>query len=530
MTTSSTSTMTTPAAPPDAPTAGGETGWGNVARNTLINWSGHFLLIISGFILPRIIDSHLGQERLGVWDFGWSATAYLSLINAGIASSVNRYVARYRTQKDWEALNRVASSCAAVFLCTATLAALATAGLVALAQSVLPGSFAAYLPEARWLILFLGIASAIGMYLTVYNGVMTGCQRYDLVTYIESGLHLALMGVMAWLLHMGCGLRAMGAAVLVARIVEAGMKYAASRRACPDLRIAPKYLTRAGVWEVMSFGSKTFLNQASRVTLYQGNSLLIAYFLGPAAVAMHSRAMALVMHANKVLFQFGRVLIPAASSLQAADDDEALRRLVVLGTRYSMLIALPIVLVLTILGAPLMHLWMGEAYASLPLLGILAIGHLAALAQTGAFYALQGMDRHGIPGLATLAATVLSVIASYVALAWFRAGLSSVAISMGVSLTIVNLVVIPVIVARAARMSVGQYMRETAPSALAAVGPFGAWLAIVRYGMQLGDAATLVVGLGGGAVVLAGSYWKCVVPAGVKSRVAGRVRCVLGGG
>ncbi len=511
-------------APGQAAAGGDEGSWKAVARNTLINWSGHLLLIVSGFVLPRIIDSRIGQERLGVWDFGWSATAYLTLINAGIASSVNRYVARHRTRGDWEAMNRVCSACAAVFLATALLATLVTVGLTVCAGSILPASFAGYVDEAQWLILFLGLASALNMYLTVYNGVLSGFQRYDLATSIECGLHITLMGVIAALLFAGYGLRAMAVGVLVTRCIEAVLKHAAAGRACPTLHIAPRFVSRAGIREVMTFGSKTFLNQAARVTLYQGHSLLIAAFLGPAAVAVHARAMALVMHANKLLFQFGRVLIPTASSLQAADDTKALAKLVVQGTRFSMLMALPMVLVLTLLGRPLMHVWMGEGYGDVPLLGILALGHLAPLSQTGAFYALQGMDRHGIPGLATLAATVLSIGASWIALWGMDAGLVSVSISIGVSLTVVNLFVIPVVIARCAGLSLRSYLAETVPGAVAAVLPFGLWLAISRYLLGLGDLATLLVGLGGGAVFLALAYWRAVVPMALKARVAARLR------
>jgi O-antigen/teichoic acid export membrane protein len=239
--------------------------------------------------------------------------------------------------------------------------------------------------------------------------------------------------------------------------------------------------------------------------------------------------MAVVMHANKILFQFGRVLIPAASSLQAADDDRALARLVVQGTRCSILIALPMVLVLTLLGQPLMHVWMGDDYGHLPLLGILAVGHLAALSQTGAFYALQGMDRHGIPGLATLAATVLSISASWIALWGMDAGLISVSISIGASLTIVNVLVIPIVVARAARMSVRTYVLETVPNAVAAVLPFGLWLVICRYLLGFGDLATLGLGLGGGGVLLGLAYWRAIIPPELKARLIARIRPAAAG-
>ena len=85
-------------------------GRDRLISNVLFSWASHFVFIIAGFIMPRMIDNHLGQELLGVWDFGWSLVAYFDLIQAGINSSVNRYVARYRAADDMNSVNDTVSS------------------------------------------------------------------------------------------------------------------------------------------------------------------------------------------------------------------------------------------------------------------------------------------------------------------------------------------------------------------------------------------------------------------------------------
>ncbi len=69
-------------------------GRGRMVWNVVASWLGHSVFVVAGFFLPRIIDRHLGQVGLGIWDFGWSLVSYLGIAQVGVGSSVNRYVAK----------------------------------------------------------------------------------------------------------------------------------------------------------------------------------------------------------------------------------------------------------------------------------------------------------------------------------------------------------------------------------------------------------------------------------------------------
>ena len=491
------------------------------AHNVFANWAGHFVFIVSGFILPRFINDQLGQERLGVWDFGWSSICYLALLNAGIASSVNRFVARYRATSDWVSLNRTVSACACVFTCTAAAAVVITLILVAILPHILPSSFSPYYAEAQALLFFLGLTTALGLWMPVYGGVISGSQRYDLLSYIEAGCQILLLLSLVAALVLGCGLRAMAILVLACKLVEAGLKFVVAHRVVPSLRISPSGVTLAGIREVAAFGGKTFLNQTSKMILYQGNSVLIAFFLGPSSLAIFARSIALINHANKLLYHFARVFTPVASSRQASEGKAATARLVLLGVRYSMLISLPIMLVLLIMGDSLLRLWMGAEFATLPLLAILAVGHFASQAQVGAYYTLAGMDRHGALGVASMAAAILSIIATSASLILFGGGLLTVAISVGVSLSLVNLLVVPLIVVRAAKIPIGKYASQVASATLIAV-PFAACLVAARLLLMPNDYLLLAVGLPVSGIILGLCYWRWALPASLKYRILQR--------
>ena len=64
-----------------------------ILRSTIWNWGGEIVIVVSGFILPRLINHRMSQEELGIWDFGWSIRSYVMLACGTLGSGANYYVA-----------------------------------------------------------------------------------------------------------------------------------------------------------------------------------------------------------------------------------------------------------------------------------------------------------------------------------------------------------------------------------------------------------------------------------------------------
>ena len=79
-------------------------GRDRMAWNIMASWGGHAVFVVAGFLMPRLIDEHLGQSSLGIWDFSWSIVSYFVLAQVGVGSSVNRYISKFRTAGDVDGL------------------------------------------------------------------------------------------------------------------------------------------------------------------------------------------------------------------------------------------------------------------------------------------------------------------------------------------------------------------------------------------------------------------------------------------
>ena len=513
-----------PGAAPAPPVAEADlTGSSRLTRNVLSSWSGHLVFLAAGFVLPRMIDRHVGQEALGVWDFGWSVVAYFMLALGGIISSVNRYVAKHRAAGDMEALRQFVSSVTLVLVIVSLLLTAVTATLVLVLPSLMGGTLAGHVTEARWVVAFLGLSVAVQVAASGYSGVLTGCHRWDLHNGVNAGAYaLAVVGMII-ALTCGGGLRELAFLNLCGELVGRVARGVLATRVCPGLQVRLRYVRWACVREALTFGSKSFLPQLGEVLLRQTVAILVLTHLGPASLAAYSRPTSLVRHVRTLVQKLAMVLTPTAGSLKAASGQEKLRDLLIKSTRYAVYLALPATLTLMIFGGPILRLWMGPRYEHGLLLALLAGGYLATILLRPAQNILIGMNAHGRPGAASLLAAGVAVGLAYVALGPLDMGLVGAALAVGIPLTLVDGVYVPLLACRRLGLGVGSFVVQVLREPLVCIVPYTACLLAARLALWQRPLLGLGCGLAVGSAVLAPLYWRYALPPSLKKSISSRL-------
>jgi O-antigen/teichoic acid export membrane protein len=492
------------------------TGRDRLVPNVLFTWATQFVFVIAGFVLPRTIDRRLGQDLLGVWDFSWSLVNYFQLVSLGIASSVNRYVATYRAAHDPAAVNCVVSSASLML----GGAGLVITGLATGVSLLLPYWFSAKLGanlrEAQWVVLFLGASLGVQVAFSVFSGVLTGCHQWGLHNLNISGWYAVTVAAMIIALLLGGTLRVLAAITLVGEILTDARRVVLSYRVCEDLQIRPTLARRSMIAELFLFGGKTLIPNISSLLLNQTTSILIISYLGPAALALYSRPRSLVYRVDVLVRKMAMVLVPTTSSLESKGDLDEIRQLVISSTRYSLYMALPIVLGLVIFGGPIMQLWMGSRYANGWIPAILAGGYLAVLAQLPALNILMGLNAHGRAGVARFIASVCAVGLNILVLGHLRWGLVGTAIAVSLPLTVLNLVDIPFLVSRRVSLNIRQYFWAAWAGPLLHTLPLTICLVGARLVLPTRPLLGLTFGGAAGSVILFIVYWRSVLPQQVR--------------
>lgn len=501
----------------------------SLALGVVSNWASHVVFVVSGFVLPRMIDREAGQEALGVWDFAWSLMAYTGLFSLGIASAVGRYVARFAKLKDDASLNRMYSA-SVILLNAGFVIGLGFVGVVyALTPRLVGTKDPALVALALQLTAILGVAAAVQLPLSAYSGALSGLQRFELRTIIRIGVSAVSLGMMIVLLVGGAGLEWVAGTFLFSELGIGVLNWMAVRRECPRLRFAPGLVDGAAIKDALGLGSKTALQGLSRMGLYQTSGLIVSGFLGPGALAVYSRQRALTAFMSKLMATYGNVFAPEASVLEAKEDLEGLRALVIKSSRFGFAISLPLVAAFCLCGSAVLQIWMGPGYEAPLVLTLMMLGHLMSYAQRGTYNILVGLNRHGRSALWELGATAGSVMLGLLFVGVLGWGTWGAALAVGLAVTCGGGLAPSVISCRHLGMNYAVYLRQVLPVPLLASLPWVAALAGARWFFPEQAYAQLGAGVGVGAMVTIPIYWRHILTDSLRQRVRGRFRRWIGG-
>lgn len=490
-----------------------------IALNVMWSWMGQGVAIISGFIVPRLIDRRLGQEALGVWDFSWSVVSYFKLVQLGLVASVNRYIAMYRAKGDVSAVNGVAGSATWILRGMGAVIMLLTVGACAFVGASHDLEIASHISTIQWLLLLLGSSLALQVSSAAYGGVLTGHHRWDIHNGIYAGTNLLLLFCMPAALLLGYGLVGLAlvtfASEALGRLFSAQMAY----RVCPKLDLSWKHFHWATARQLFLFGGKGVIQQLGFFMLNNTISVMIAVALGPAMLAIYSRSNGLIRNVNMFVQKYGTVLTPVASALHAQDKREEISHLMISSTRCAILGCLPIFLWLMVFGSDVIEIWMGSNYSQSPLVTIMAAGQLTYIAHIPIVQTLSGLNAHGRPAVVYLVGALIGVCAATI---WLNVGggITGVAVCAVLPLTFMGAVFLPLYACRRLELEVWHFLKSVWSLPLACAIPFSVWLLCTKWLCPAGIWVRFASGTIGGSILILALYWKFVLSDKVKQHLA----------
>jgi O-antigen/teichoic acid export membrane protein len=424
-----------------------------------------------GFFMMPFLVHRLGDTLYGIWILIISVTGYGALLDFGIRSSIIKYVAQYHAVNDHVRLNRVFNTSLFVY---------SLIGLVVVGAAF---AFSAYFAElfniassvekdARLAFLIIGINLALKFPFGVFEGFLCGTQKYHITNGISilAGILKAVCIVI--FVVMGYKLLTLSLIILITDgIGQVAMAYVCMKY-LPKLNITFKVEDSAILKDIYRFGSFSFIIIISTRLLYETDAVLIGLFLPASSITFYAIANNLVKYLRQISFAFGNVFNPAASELEARNEQEAIKQLITYGTKYSLLIILPIATTFIMLGKEFITLWIGSKYAeaSSLVLTILTISQVAAMAQFASGSVLYGLNRHRYLSFLLICEALLKLALSVLLVR--RHGIVGIALGTAIPEIIVYLFFLPRYISSIAELSLTKYFREAVCLPFATVIPF----------------------------------------------------------
>jgi O-antigen/teichoic acid export membrane protein len=173
------------------------------------------------------------------------------------------------------------------------------------------------------------------------------------------------------------------------------------------------------------------------------------------------------------------VLAPRASELEASNNTEGIKELLIVSTKYMLLTALPAATVFLVMGENFITLWMGEAFsASAQILTILTVAILSHLMLMPSETILLGMGRHRVIARLMIAQAAANLVLS---LALVRPmGIKGVAIGTLIPMVFFMFAGLFIYYRYHFHLSLGEYLRRAVPLPALAQTPFIATLFLMK--------------------------------------------------
>ncbi len=301
-----------------------------LAGNVIWNWSGMAVTMVTGFIVAPVLVHRLTDSVYGLWILIASMSGYFGLLDLGVRGSVGRYIAFYRARGEQRQMNVTLSTAVTILTGVAVLTLLATL-LVLLVFFHLFDVPEVYVGAARLAIIIIGINLAITFPVSVFDGVLWGHERFDLLNAADIPVSLLRLVLTVWLVQGPNDIVTLAWITLLTTAGNELAKVVMSFRINPGLRLSFRLFERASAVQLYGYGLWQFVLQIARQIGGQLGPLLIGGIVSVSAVTPYSIASRLITYLSQFIVAATGVLTPLATTLHARSDVEREQQLYVQG-------------------------------------------------------------------------------------------------------------------------------------------------------------------------------------------------------
>ncbi|HEY8303204.1 MAG TPA: lipopolysaccharide biosynthesis protein [Solirubrobacteraceae bacterium] len=371
-----------------------ESAWrgGGIPVNTVVTGLRTIVRgLVSLALLPLLLH-RIGAAPTGLFFLATTLTGYFTVAETGLGTSVTKYVAEHRaTGEAWQ-LGSILRASLLLMVGIGVVVALIIALLALLAGHALFGVKATN-SQAVPTLLVAAVTALFYWPTRLGPAALQGLERYDLNAVIQmtcSVVMLALIYVVSEQSHSVALLTAIFGAVLVLEGAIAGA-------------IAwPRLGLRRGVgrWRgahlrpALGFGAGLSVLGLADTFVYESDRIVLAAFVGAASIAIYQIALQIHNVVRQLSGLLATALISPSARLVAERRMERLRELVLVGSLYTVVLTVPVVVLILVLAEPMVEAWVGHRYVRYAVYVQIFVSYWLVHANTGAVgAAIVGIGR-----------------------------------------------------------------------------------------------------------------------------------------
>ena len=405
------------------------------------------------FITPLIIE-RIGLESYGIWALVLATVGLLGLMDFGLATSAVKFVAEKTGQSDSAGRNRVLSILMTLYSAIAALVML-VAGIAAFAGDG-PGLFG---HGSQSTVLMMAVAGCVAasLFLSLFRATLAGAGMMYLANLAEiatTGLYLGLV-----MISLDHGVQGLAAALLISTVCGVAVMAIIASTRVPGLRMRLTACRWSDMKGLLSFSVWAFLANAAVLAILRMDPIVIERFMPLTAVAIYAVASRIAEYALLLNKQFSNALMPLISQAHGRGQAAAVAWVLKGGSRYLLIVAMPMLALLAFHAETLLVLWLGpDLQEAAEPLRLLTLAVFLSVLQLNAANVLGMTGEHRFVGKAMIAAASLNLSLTLILVPPF--GLVGAALATLVAAAIVETGVIVPTACRRAGIGVPDFLRH----------------------------------------------------------------------
>lgn len=333
-----------------------------ILRNILAGGSGKVSIVLFRILQVPVLLSALGVEEYGRWLVLASIPSWLTLANLGFGSVAATEMSMAVAAGDLPRARSVYSTALALI----TAVGLSGSFIIFVVSPIVPWERFLSVPIARHnelatAVNFLGLAVLISFYADTFYGRFQAARKTHQAVLLLSGRPWIELCTMLAVLQFSTRLDVLAAAMFCSASIFLALYQWLSRRSMPELIFSRCEIQRGRIRQLFKKGIAYQAFPIGNALLFQGNLLIVQYFLGPATVTLFATARTLCRSVNQSMELVNQAVWPELSRLLALGDLLKAGRLHRISVLVSISVALASFVFLGVFGLALYGWWTGKA-------------------------------------------------------------------------------------------------------------------------------------------------------------------------
>jgi len=331
-----------------------------ILKNFFSAWFSKFIKLGTSLLLVPIFIDELGKDGYGIVILVGSIISLSTLFEMGVRTGLVRFLAKSYSKKDFQLFNEYLNTSIVIYLGIWMLLSI----LLIYFSPLLATTFKVpnnYHDLAVILLRTFGVITIFWSFTSpIFSAITSAFNRYDVTNYRQSLIStISIISVIVAVKYFNVGIVGWAVLTVIFDAITTISIVVIAFQMTPFIAVSTKLFRKDRLIEMLKFGFIAFIGGWSRKMKIDADPLILSSFLGPAAIPIYRAGVAMPSHARPLIGALTGQIHTVSTAYYSTGDIVRFRKVFESGTKYTLLMGVPLLVVFLFFADDILQLWLG---------------------------------------------------------------------------------------------------------------------------------------------------------------------------